>query len=238
MAASPTTVFAKSRIRQAEPKDIDAITTAMLASFASDTMWRYRYLYREEYPDDHIKYTRLYIELMVSGSFPDYLTMILEVEEDSIWNVAALSIWNISYANRRIYAAKGQEYVTLTPNAAMEAAGVNNRKDKNPIYDAAFLKCVLGARKKYSEMFEGNDLYLNLMGTHPTYRRRGYASQLLRWGIERAERDNAPLSLSASPMGEPTYLACGFEEIGRVDLVVEGDYEKQELVQMVYRPRK
>ena len=47
---------------------------------------------------------------MVSGKFPDYLTMIVEVEEDSVWKVAALSIWDASYVNRRIFKAKGETY--------------------------------------------------------------------------------------------------------------------------------
>ncbi|CAD6441290.1 717eb6c2-dfc4-491c-b668-d4eec3a2a847 [Sclerotinia trifoliorum] len=229
---------AKSRIRDAEPKDIDTITTGMITSLSSDAMWRYRFAHRERYPEDLLKYARLYIELLVSGSFADYATLIVEVEEGSSWNVAAFSIWDISYENKRVYAAKGETYTSLAPYEAMEAAGVKTRKDTDPIYDAAFLKVMSDARKDFTAMFEGNEMYLSLICTHPDFRRRGYATQLLKWGIERAERDNAPLVLVASPMGEPTYLATGFEELGRVDVVVEGDYEKQEIVKMIYRPRK
>ncbi|KAF7866695.1 hypothetical protein EAF04_005537 [Stromatinia cepivora] len=238
MATSPPKTMPKSRIREAEPKDIDAITTAMITSLSSDAMWRYRFAHRDKYPEDLLKYARLYIELLVIGSFPDNATLIVEVEEDSIWKVAAFSIWDISYENRRIYAAKGETYTPPTPNEAMEAAGVKTRRDRNHIYDAVFAKVVGDARNEYTAMFEGNEIYLNLICTHPDFRRRGYATQLLKWGIERAERDNAPLVLIASPMGEPTYLASGFEELGRVDIVVEGDYEKQEIVKMLYRPRK
>ncbi|KAF7903794.1 uncharacterized protein EAF01_006843 [Botrytis porri] len=237
MAPPPSKPIAKSRIREAEPKDIEAIRVGMIASLSSDPPWRYRYINRDKYPEDLYKYSRLYIELMVCGKFPDYLTMILEVEEDSGWKLAALSIWDASYVNRRMYKAKGETYNPPTLGEAMEAAGANARRDIDPIYNAAFLKAIDEARKEYTEMFNGDDFYLHLLGTHPDFRRRGYATQLLKWGIERSTRDNAPLVLSASAMGEPTYLACGFEELGRVPIVVDGDYEKQEFVKMVYRPR-
>ncbi|TGO61356.1 hypothetical protein BOTNAR_0130g00090 [Botryotinia narcissicola] len=236
MATLPSKPIAKSRIREAEPKDIDAIRIGMIASLTSDPTWRYRYINRDKYPEDLFKYSRLYVELMVSGKFPDYLTMILEVEEDSVWKLAALSIWDASYVNSRIHKAKGESY--NPPTQVMEAAGVKTRRDIYPIYDAAFIKAIGDTRKEFTELFHGDEFYLNLLGTHPDFRRRGYATQLLKWGIERSIRDNAPLVLAASAMGEPTYLASGFEELGRVPIVAEGDYEKQEFVKMVYRPRK
>ncbi|KAF7917508.1 uncharacterized protein EAE97_012036 [Botrytis byssoidea] len=238
MATPPSKPIAKSRIREAEPKDIDAIRIGMIASLTSDSPWRYRYINRDKYPEDLFKYSRLYIELMVSGKFPDYLTMILEVEEDSVWKLAALSIWDASYVNSRIHKAKGETYNPPTPGEAMEAAGVKTRRDIDPIYDAAFMKAIGDTRKEFTEMFHGNEFYLHLLGTPPDFRRRGYATQLLKWGIERSIRDNAPLVLAASAMGEPTYLAAGFEELGRVPIVAEGDYEKRELVKMVYMPGK
>lgn len=120
MVAPTTKVFAKTRIRQAEPKDIDAITDLFMSCLASDAMFRNRYRYREEYPDDHLKYSRLFLELMLSGSYPDFLTMVLEAEEeDSSWNIVALSIWDISYENKRIYAAKGKNYVALTGSSPL-----------------------------------------------------------------------------------------------------------------------
>ncbi|EDO01170.1 predicted protein [Sclerotinia sclerotiorum 1980 UF-70] len=112
MATSPPKPTAKSRIREAEPKDINAITTAMITSLSSDAMWRYRFAHRDKYPEDLLKYARLYIELLVSGSFPDYATLIVEVEEDSVWNTAAFSIWDISYENKRVYTAKGETYTS------------------------------------------------------------------------------------------------------------------------------
>lgn len=122
----------------------------------------------------------------------------------------------------------------------MNAAGLQTRRDKNPIYDAAFLKAVSDARNEFTALFSENHIYLNLIGTHPDYRRRSYATKLLGWGIERAEQDGVPLVLCASPMGEPTYLKSGFEEVGRNEVVVEGkgEYERMQIVKMVYRPGK
>lgn len=104
--------IAKTRIRPAEPADIDAITKCMIAFLSSDKIWSYRFPHREQYPEDYLKFSRLLIELMVSGQFPDLHTLILEVEDedDDIWNIAAVSIWDCSYVNRRLFAARGEVY--------------------------------------------------------------------------------------------------------------------------------
>ena len=61
---------------------------------------------------------------------------------------------------------------------------------------------------------------LDILGTHPTHHGRGIASQLLKWGLERADRDGLEVFLSASPVGRPIYEKKGFrvvemEEVAR-----------------------
>lgn len=127
----------------------------------------------------------------------------------------------------------------LTPQAtaAMEAAGAATRKDKDLVYEEVFTQRATEARESFVGMFDGEDMYLSMLATHPAYRRRGYATQLVRWGVERSERDGVPISLLASSMGELVYRACGFEVVGRVDVRVSGDYDEEVLVKMVFRPR-
>lgn len=65
-----------------------------------------------------------------------------------------------------------------------------------------------------------NETDLDILGTHPKHHGRGIASQLLKWGLERADRDGLEVFLSASPAGKPIYEKKGFrvvemEEVAR-----------------------
>ncbi|KAI9649961.1 hypothetical protein NHQ30_002546 [Ciborinia camelliae] len=111
----------KTRIRPAETQDLDSITKVYMKSLATETLFRHRFPYREEYADEHEKYSRLYLELVISEAYPDFLALVLEVEEDEdeddegerekSWIIAAFSTWDLSYVNRRLYKARGGNYV-------------------------------------------------------------------------------------------------------------------------------
>ena len=65
---------------------------------------------------------------------------------------------------------------------------------------------------------------LELLGTHPDFRRRGVGTMMLQWGFERAREDNVPLILVATVTGEKLYLSTGFKQTNKVDMVpVSGD---------------
>lgn len=55
---------------------------------------------------------------------------------------------------------------------------------------------------------------LSLLGVLPEFGRRGIASELLQWGIMRADEDDKPIYISASPPGKGAYMKSGFEEVG------------------------
>lgn len=72
----------------------------------------------------------------------------------------------------------------------------------------------------YNPKFMLNETDLDILGTHPKHHGRGIASQLLKWGLERADRDGLEVFLSASPAGKPIYEKKGFrvvemEEVAR-----------------------
>lgn len=62
---------------------------------------------------------------------------------------------------------------------------------------------------------------LELLGTHPDFRRRGVGKMMLQWGFERAREDNVPLILIASIIGEKLYLSNGFKQTNRVNMLPE-----------------
>jgi GNAT superfamily N-acetyltransferase len=63
------------------------------------------------------------------------------------------------------------------------------------------------------------DLDLDMLGTHPDYHGRGMGSQLLKWGLEKADRDGLEAYLSASPAGRPLYEKNGFELVDSEELL-------------------
>jgi ribosomal protein S18 acetylase RimI-like enzyme len=70
-------------------------------------------------------------------------------------------------------------------------------------------------KDKYLKVYEPDIMFLQILGTLPEYRRRGYGGTLVKWGIERATVDNVPLSLDAGPQGVALYKSLGFCELGK-----------------------
>ncbi|PCG94400.1 Acyl-CoA N-acyltransferase [Penicillium occitanis (nom. inval.)] len=60
---------------------------------------------------------------------------------------------------------------------------------------------VMGDEKHY---------YLDTVGTHPDYQRRGAGSMLVKWGCDLADRDGVSAYVDASKEGAPLYQKHGF----------------------------
>lgn len=56
-------------------------------------------------------------------------------------------------------------------------------------------------------------LDLDVLATHPNFRRRGAATMLLRWGCDQADRDGLPVYIDASEAGVPVYEKYGFRVV-------------------------
>ena len=59
-----------------------------------------------------------------------------------------------------------------------------------------------------------NHIVLAMLFTHPSYRRRGVARQLIDWGIREADRLGLEAFIEATDMGRPVYEAMGFTYMG------------------------
>ncbi|KOS43687.1 hypothetical protein ACN38_g5384 [Penicillium nordicum] len=62
-------------------------------------------------------------------------------------------------------------------------------------------KRVMGKEKHY---------YLDTLGTHPDYQRRGAGSMLVQWGCDLADKDGVAAYVDASKEGAPLYQKHGF----------------------------
>ncbi|KAJ5116640.1 hypothetical protein N7456_000988 [Penicillium angulare] len=66
-------------------------------------------------------------------------------------------------------------------------------------------KRVMGDQKHY---------YLDTVGTHPDYQRRGAASLIVKWGCDLADRNGVGAYVDASKEGAPLYQKFGFVDYG------------------------
>jgi ribosomal protein S18 acetylase RimI-like enzyme len=60
-----------------------------------------------------------------------------------------------------------------------------------------------------------------MIGTHPSYRRKGVASMLMDWGVQQADRDGLRCFVDASDQGVPLYKKYGF--VGQEPFTIPGE---------------
>ena len=56
------------------------------------------------------------------------------------------------------------------------------------------------------------------MATRPDYQGKGCGTMILKWGIEKADEENARCYLEATPDAYPLYYKVGFRDIDEVGL--------------------
>ena len=64
---------------------------------------------------------------------------------------------------------------------------------------------------------------LEMLATLPDYQGQGAAGQLIRWGLEQADRDGLEAYIEASPVGAPIYEHFGWVDIDTL-VVLDGEY--------------
>jgi GNAT superfamily N-acetyltransferase len=91
-------------------------------------------------------------------------------------------------------------------------------------------------KEKFESVYGDQQVHLQILGTHPKHQRMGAASTLLRFGIQKAQDRGLPVTLFASPMGQPLYASFGFESRGTVNIQVQGEKEHVSVVAMALEP--
>ncbi|KAI1178273.1 hypothetical protein F4777DRAFT_111075 [Nemania sp. FL0916] len=75
--------------------------------------------------------------------------------------------------------------------------------------------------ERFLEMYDGPrerrgrrpQVYLYILFTHPSYRRRGVAQTFLDWGMRKADEMGVEMFLDSTPIGKPLYEANGFHVV-------------------------
>lgn len=139
----------------------------------------------------------------------------------------SMSIWNIlkrDEEDRSSYGftvpGLGQHSIGTRAMGCTDVPGINKTRclDYNRQFEAI--------SQKYIHEAYPQQLYLNLLATHPKWDGNGFAARHLHWGMElvkRMEEDegvvgkeetgNWPLTLLATPAGYPLYRSEGFESV-------------------------
>lgn len=86
------------------------------------------------------------------------------------------------------------------------------------------------AFSKYFSTYGNEQLSLEWLITHPSFRRRGAGTKLCRWGEEEAiKRGCWTLTVMASPLGRLLYEHLGYRHVATVTAQVDGEEEKVDI---------
>jgi ribosomal protein S18 acetylase RimI-like enzyme len=77
---------------------------------------------------------------------------------------------------------------------------------------------------------------LQILGTLPEFRRHGFASRLIRWGMDKAARDDVVLTVKSGSRGYNLYRSLGFRDLGAQIVQVPDEEEFRVNNAMVYEP--
>jgi len=83
-------------IRRATKSDVDAITWIYLSALSTDTVQHYRFPYKNQYPEDHEKFSRLRQSESLADA--DRTIMVYEtssLEDPNVKKAVAYSIWKL-----------------------------------------------------------------------------------------------------------------------------------------------
>lgn len=213
--------------------DLDAIVNIAITAFPFDEQWVYRYPYRKDYPEDHQMYTRLYYAEYLKTTFAKQNTIMVaeapDLEDPSRRKVIAMSIWD----NPGNKPGNPDIPAVRPPNNHPE------RRDCNPARLKAYSESTMGARKRFFvDRFGQRQFSLRQMATLPDYWRRGAASTLLKWGMDRARKEGVAVNMFAGNMGAGLYVKFGFKELAKVHVQVEGEVEDLFMLAMAWDPEE
>jgi GNAT superfamily N-acetyltransferase len=119
--------------------------------------------------------------------------------------------------------------------AFLDDHGVRDRQDANWEHVIAFRNASMHVQKKYFDsVFGSNQIQLAILGTHPDFRRRGFATALCTWGMDQARNHNVAVTVVASPMGCDLLTHLNFTRQGMSWVQVAGEKEKLTIYAMNY----
>jgi len=216
-------------IRKATDSDLEALTWIGISAFPHEPQWPYRYPNATEYPEEHIRYTRMrYSEWLLSSAAGHCVIMVAEVpsrDDETQPMVISMSIWRIPQVGE----SARDKMKPPKPDF--------RRQDANPLHVAAYRKSIEFAQHEIFDHIAGpKQLSIAQLATHPEYWRRGAATALLNWGVALSRLEGWPITVFVGPMAYSLYSKFGFKTAGKVVAKVAGEDEAIQFPAMIWEP--
>ncbi|KAH0610492.1 uncharacterized protein H6S33_012019 [Morchella sextelata] len=229
----------KFSIRTATPADVPRLASIGAAALIDDAFYNVLYPRRREFYDDYLHSWELKLQKGILSDIV-YLAVETDITDEStgrskkeIVGWAAWERMGTSAEAERIR-AEGQgvlkrlehRLLTLTNTYVSPLIRFVLRTPDDRSADAAALAKLEASHPAFlAEMFSGiytEHWHVLMLAVDPKWQRNGIGQMLVRWGLERAQKEGVCVGLEASDPGAPMYLKLGFEEIGRFHTPKEG----------------
>lgn len=250
-------------VRQATASDIDDLAWILVASADDDPCYPYRFPLKHEHAQafkEHCR--RKCAEYLASSTVIVYEVVHPRKHRDK--KVVAFSVWEQPQTQRRPKSNRSQTWPRFgllarppathgdeshTEERNSREAAVEERPRQlvrtpsGPKYFAredrskAFREGSKAAKARFfDKQYTEGYMFLKILLCHPSYRRQGAATALLRWGMSSAHVQGVNTALFSSPMGFGLYHKLGFREVGRFEVKLEGEEERLDIPAMVLGP--
>ena len=167
----------------------------------------YRVIYAGVKPADVLaKYEKGFREGLESQENPSSSQIVYYVKaiDDMTGEIAAYAVW------------------VLLPQGYNPAE--DPQTDTTGLPDGSNMPVVLDFKRAIAVTRQEHDGRLSphyliaLLGTHPKHERRGAATQLIKWGCERADVEDLPCYVDSSITGHALYRKLGFRAVGAMEV--------------------
>jgi ribosomal protein S18 acetylase RimI-like enzyme len=201
-----------ARIRPLKESDRDAWVNIMGAGYGVDAQFQWRCPRHKEFPEDIKRGNSILFDEAISNS--SYSPFVAEIpDEDGHWAVVGLATWT---------------WRSTTDFAITGFDSPENRRDMDPKRQQMFIDALAVAEERYfgpewgPKRLEAVDIVVD-----PKYHRRGVGKVMTKWALDEATKHQAPVTLTASPLGKLLYSSVGFKDLGKVECEVVGDDGKK-----------
>jgi GNAT superfamily N-acetyltransferase len=200
-------------LRFAKPQDEDAMVSVIAAAFFNEALFGDAiHPRRHEFPDD----TKIFWHAKVRASFRDPRSTVIvatttEDEQEKIVGVAAWKRQGDDEGAKKVMEAWNDPGPDAFPpllstnNRALDPARATLLPDSKPFFEHHWAATTNGIPRSIN-------WFLDLCAVHPSYERRGFGNELVKWGLDRAREENVHASVTSSYQSDNFYLKCGFEE--------------------------
>lgn len=234
-------------VRPITQTDLPDFAKAVGLSMWNDEMMAYTAPYREQYPDAFFRHCLYRAKIRFYRG--EELFLCVTDEQDPEWtgkevilgyccystNVASVKKpWQTGWLGNTFesyalyYYGKYAKIFSLDQSADRNAESHFRTIIEAPLFDEYFASLPEKHRKQLGDQH----WELELLGTHPDWRRRGVGRLMLEEGKRRARENGVPLVLLASVMGEHLYLSAGFREVNRLKMTAQDELASEKLKEL------